>query len=1080
MAGIDMNNRVAVTADNVSTGPATDICAVPPPLAGLGPWWQDDLALRRLLADLLRGELARLRPGEPGRRPLAGVWPDPLLLDEEGLGADSLERLRLAAAVDEMLGGGAAGRAGGEQLLERRTFGEWLQLCRRTLAAGSADLPFRSSGSTGTGGPLGHGRRHPLTWLDQEVAQLVSLIGARARVLSAVPAHHIYGFLFTVRLPQALGGLPVIDLRAHGPAALVASWRPGDLVVAHPDYWAGVARLDVAAPEGVIGISSTAPCPAELAVALDALGLRLIEVFGSTETAGLGWRDDPDRPFRWFPYWSWDGGPEALRRTPDDRRIGIALPDHLRPAGPGAFWPGGRRDHVVQVGGTNVDLGRVRDALREHPWIADAAVRLMRPEEGSRLKAFIVPAPKAPPSAGWHDDLIAWIDRRLPPPARPRALRFGSRLPTTLAGKPADWSVLTPAEPQPPEPAAAEPAATGIAGLQLTSPGTPPLPGGALARRIHELEQLLHERSRALGEGARELAAEMQRREEAENALHQAQKLEALGHLTSEVVHDIGNVFQAVLTGLDLLAGIGEGEAEARIERLVRDEVERGRSLIERLLAFARKDEVAPGLIDPARLLGGLKEILGCVVKKNVSLTFDIGAGVWPVVANAHRFETALINLAANARDAMPEGGTLRLSVRNLPAPAPAAAAGPGPGPVGEAEGEGVRLGADRVVFAVADSGVGMTPEVLARATEPYFTTKGAGRGTGLGLASARSFAEQAGGNLRLESEPGRGTVVEIILPRAWRQPNPAVALWNGSAPGRQGQILVAESHDGRRAALAGPLRAAGHRVIEASSREAAIVLSYAIGPLDLALSSAALALGEEGLASRLRIERPRLPLVILAEPGAVVDPAGAADALLVAPFSDRDLLELVADRLEAASLGEREVLLSERLLARLQEPLLRQIYRSWREARGYQALPRYAEVRTLLEPCRDDHFIVAVEPRERATGIHFLSVGAALTARLGRDLVGSGFDLDQLALGELGTLAGAYARCVRSRLPGYEMARLATGDRPPVRFERLILPVARDGRTLSHLFGVVRFDQSFPDLTPDLPGTSLQPERDP
>jgi 4-coumarate--CoA ligase len=281
---------------------------------------------------------------------------------------------------------------------------------------------------------------HETALLWQEVEHLATLVPHRRRVLSGVPAHHIYGFLFSVLLPQALGHLPVIE--CDSPLALAAAWQPGDLVIGYPEFWQAIAGLAQPAPADVTGVTSTAPCPASVAIGVAGLGVRLVQVFGASETAGLGWRDDPDAPYRWFPWWEPDAGtaPEQVRRMlPDGRHRVVALPDRLEPAGTGVFRVAGRRDAVVQVGGVNVSLSAVRAQLLKHPWVADAAVRLMRPDEGQRLKAFIVPRAAAPSGPALTEGLARWIADALPPAERPTALRYGGAVPSGELGKAADW-----------------------------------------------------------------------------------------------------------------------------------------------------------------------------------------------------------------------------------------------------------------------------------------------------------------------------------------------------------------------------------------------------------------------------------------------------------------------------------------------------------------------------------------------------------------------------------------------------------------------------------------------------------------
>ncbi|HBF49575.1 MAG TPA: hypothetical protein DDX04_03455 [Massilia sp.] len=243
-------------------------------------------------------------------------------------------------------------------------------------------------------------------------------------------------------LPQAADSrLPLLDLRGGSPAALAGLVQPGDLVVAHPDWWRQVAALGMALPSDVVGVTSTAPCPDAVAQALQDGGLRLVQVYGSSETAGVGWRDRAGEPYRLFSYWRAVGG-EVLERaraggTPERH----GLQDRLEWFGEAAFLPAGRIDHAVQVGGMNVFPAYVGEVLALHPDVLACQVRLMRADEGVRLKAFVVPRPGADDAAGLRVALGEWIGKRLTPPERPTAFSFGPKLPRGPGGKLADWII---------------------------------------------------------------------------------------------------------------------------------------------------------------------------------------------------------------------------------------------------------------------------------------------------------------------------------------------------------------------------------------------------------------------------------------------------------------------------------------------------------------------------------------------------------------------------------------------------------------------------------------------------------------
>lgn len=397
--------------------------------------WHTSLnGLNRFVTDLVADELTHLRPGSA--QSVAPPWAPELALDEEGLGLDSLERLAVASALNEALHLHESGIE--DLLLTHRKFGEWLDLAATGLATFDKQLTFRSSGTGGEAKQC----IHSLETLAQEVDHLTRLTAGACRVLSAVPAHHIYGFLFTVLLPARLGCAEVIDIRRVTPQALAQMLRPGDLVISHPAHWALVARHVERLPAGVHGVTSTAPCPDELARRLEAIGLaKLTQVYGSSETAGIGTRTKAGAAFRLMPFWGRDSCDDQwlVRTSLDGSTRQFPVQDRLAWHDEHEFGVCGRVDEAVQVAGINVFPARVRKVLLEHPGVVDAAVRLMTPEEGSRLKAYVVRAPGTDPVA-LEKALWNWTEARLTSPERPKSFTVGEALPKNAMGKLADWS----------------------------------------------------------------------------------------------------------------------------------------------------------------------------------------------------------------------------------------------------------------------------------------------------------------------------------------------------------------------------------------------------------------------------------------------------------------------------------------------------------------------------------------------------------------------------------------------------------------------------------------------------------------
>jgi signal transduction histidine kinase len=277
---------------------------------------------------------------------------------------------------------------------------------------------------------------------------------------------------------------------------------------------------------------------------------------------------------------------------------------------------------------------------------------------------------------------------------------------------------------------------------------------------------------------AERLRREMGRRELAEAELRQAQKMEALGQLTGGVAHDFNNLLTVLQGCLELLNGRQRDDAlQAKVDMALRT-TERGERLTRQLLAFARRQPLSIARLDLNVQLGRMAELLAQTVGRGIAIETDLATDLWPLEADATQLELAVINLAINARDAMPDGGVLRLRTFNTTLPGDKTAVTPS----GSARGTPAEV-REFVGFEVADTGVGMTAEVSARAFEPLFTTKGPGKGTGLGLSMVYGFARQSGGTATIRSEPGRGTAVTLLLPRS-RAPHDVAAATGLPVPG--------------------------------------------------------------------------------------------------------------------------------------------------------------------------------------------------------------------------------------------------------------------------------------------------------
>ena len=273
------------------------------------------------------------------------------------------------------------------------------------------------------------------------------------------------------------------------------------------------------------------------------------------------------------------------------------------------------------------------------------------------------------------------------------------------------------------------------------------------AERAEQLEQAVRDRTQELWEANQALKAEATEREAAEAQLRQVQKLDAVGQLTGGIAHDFNNMLAVVVGGIDLALRRLNGPRREVMMHLnnAMEGATRAAALTRRLLSFARSEPLLPERVDPAELIGGMSDLLDRTLGERIRIDVDLAADSWPIYVDPHQLENAIVNLAVNARDAMDGDGQVLIATRNVK--------------VGANEVGDVRAG-DYVRISVADTGCGMSPDVLERAFERFFTTKPVGKGTGLGLSQIFGFAHQSGGEVGIESEIGKGTTVSIYLPR--------------------------------------------------------------------------------------------------------------------------------------------------------------------------------------------------------------------------------------------------------------------------------------------------------------------------
>jgi signal transduction histidine kinase len=403
-----------------------------------------------------------------------------------------------------------------------------------------------------------------------------------------------------------------------------------------------------------------------------------------------------------------------------------------------------------------------------------------------------------------------------------------------------------------------------------------------------ELERLVAERTAELERANSKLREEIAGRERAQAALLQAQKIEALGQLVGGVAHDFNNLLMAIIGNLDLLSKkLGE---DARLHRLLKGALEgarRGATLTQRLLAFARKQELKAQATDVRSLVEDMMGLIHRSVGPLVRVEFMAEDMVPSIDIDPNQLEMALLNLAVNARDAMVSGGVLTIGL--------------GVQHVDDDDQLGISPGR-HVVLSVRDTGEGMDPETLARAVEPFFSTKEVGKGTGLGLSMVFGLAQQSGGALRLESTPSSGTTVRLWLPVATGSSMPAGRTPNVVKASARARILFVDDDLLIAGSTVALLEDLGHEVIEAHSAHEALQLLKAGLPTDLLITDHAMP-GMTGieLAREVRRQRPQLP-ILLATGFAELEGGKAVDvARLAKPYTQAQLATEIARLLPSA-----------------------------------------------------------------------------------------------------------------------------------------------------------------------------------
>lgn len=390
--------------------------------------------------------------------------------------------------------------------------------------------------------------------------------------------------------------------------------------------------------------------------------------------------------------------------------------------------------------------------------------------------------------------------------------------------------------------------------------------------------EALQESEANLEERVRARTAEL---EHAQEALRQSQKMEAMGTLTGGVAHDFNNLLTPIIGSLDMLKRRLVGDREVRLIDGALQSAERAKTLVQRLLAFARRQPLQARSVDLADLVQGMADLMASTSGPRVTIELTIPRDLPPVHTDPHQLEMAILNLAVNARDAMPDGGTLTLAamVENL----------------SHSDGKDLAPGG-YIHLQVSDTGTGMDEETLARAIEPFFSTKGVGQGTGLGLSMVHGLAAQLGGAMRISSKLGIGTNVDLWLPLSTEQ----VAKLEGAVPvpadGHVGAVLLVDDEPLIRMSTADMLSDLGYLVTEASSGEAALeIIENGFCPDILITDHLMPGITGTELALRMREESPTTLILIIS---GYADVGGIAPDMprLAKPFRESDLTGMLEE----------------------------------------------------------------------------------------------------------------------------------------------------------------------------------------
>jgi PAS domain S-box-containing protein len=563
-------------------------------------------------------------------------------------------------------------------------------------------------------------------------------------------------------------------------------------------------------------------------------------------------------------------------------------------------------------------------------------------------------------------------------------------------------------------------------------------------RRETALQDTVTEREFALQVLVRQLEDEGQRLARTAARAARYDKLRFVGQFAGNIVQEFNRLLAVIGGAARALRDDASAEALDDVQERLDWSLRRGDQLVGQLHELLQVEGGDAARVDTGHLLRATAKLLPALIGSRFAVTAEADGDCWTVNVNAGRLQAVLVNLVANAVEAMDGGGRVTLAARNCRT----------------AERPSALKAGDYVVLSVADQGCGMSAEVRARAGQAFFTTKQPAQGRGLGLAAACELAEHCGGRVAIDSEPGAGTTIRLFLPRALAVASDVAALASiAPEPHGSATLLVIDDDAMFRSSVVHMLRALNYRVIEAESTQVARAVLASGIRFQLIVASSNL-IGDGG---KLRAEHPTLPLIVTLGVTPMRPPSGAL--VLHKPVEDGLLAQAVLlklGRVPASALSDDALLLSDRVRDRvrdrIRDPRIRNVYDNWRMlCENLSRLPSPDAAMDLPVELKDSACLLRVQGSGDDAAFVFVHAGKALIERLGRGLVGEVLSAaDQNVLGSIGA---AYRRALMG-VAFFDYARFPHGPGKKLLFERLILPLSDDRVSVTHLVGLVTFSE--------------------